>query len=153
MTLREATERSGRETHDIGPNAARSIGSDENEVRTRCVSIDLDDADQLDIIKAWRALDESGVDGIEGRVSSGGEGAHIRGWIDADAETVETIRYMAGDHARRTYMDRTHVLKPTNILFTHKGDQSAGEWRADPWEVADDLRRRSERFGPAGWSA
>jgi hypothetical protein len=150
VTLREAVERLGRETHDISDDVAR--GDPEGEHETYAVTVDLDDADGFDVIRAYRTLVEAGAEDVAARVSSGGEGAHVRGWIDADPSVVEAVRYAAGDHPRRTFMDRTHVLKPTNITFTRKPDGEAGPWRSDPWRAVDDLERRSERFGPRqGW--
>lgn len=153
MTLQQVIESTGVETHNIGPDSAREPRDDGLEERK--VTVDLDDADPFDAVRAWSELERAGCVDIEARVSSGGEGFHVRGFVDADlldAADVEALRYRAGDHPRRTYMDRTHVLKPTNVVFTRKGDREAGPWRSDVWAAVDDLRRRSERFGPAGWS-
>lgn len=151
MTVRQAIERMGRETHDICADSARKPPSGGEE--TRRVTADIDDATPFGIVRAWRVFASEGVREIRGRVSSGGEGVHIRGVVDADAAAVEEIRYAAGDDARRTYMDRTHVLKPTNITFTRKPGGEASPWRADVWRVVDDLTQSSARFGPGeGWT-
>jgi len=150
MTLQKAIERMGRETHDISANSARGTPSGGEE--TRRVTADIDDAVPFDVVRGWRVFASEGVREIHGRVSAGGEGVHVRGVVDADAAAVKEIRYASGDHARRTYMDRTHALKPTNITFTRKPDGEAGPWRADVWAVVDDLTQSSARFGPgAGW--
>lgn len=153
MTVRDVIEAAGRVTHDIGPDSARSVGDDDPpEYR---VTVDLDDADPFDVRRAWNVLRRADADGLRGRVSSSGEGCHLRGFLPGDgfdAGAVERVRYLAGDHPRRTYMDRTHVLKPTNITFSRKADREAGPWRRTPHAVCQDLLRSSERFGPSGWS-
>jgi hypothetical protein len=129
------------------PEGQRTGGTGE-----RRVTVDLDDAVPLDLYRAWSVLEDAGCYDLAARVSSGGEGFHVRGWVDADdldAEQVERVRYLAGDHPRRVRMDRLHRSKPQQVLFTRKGDAEAGPWHTDPWEAADDLRRRSSR-GP--WS-
>lgn len=116
----------------------------------RVVTVDLDDADKLDLLRAWHTLDDAGAYDIEARTSSSGEGFHVRGWIDdddADELDIETIRLAAGDHPRRTFMDRDHTHKPSQVVFTRKGDAEAGPWHSDPWDAADELVLRSDR-GP-----
>lgn len=156
MTIQQALERQGVETFDIGPDSARRPTDDPTPRGERLVSVDLDDADPFDLWRAWRTLEDAGGEDLEARVSSGGEGLHVRAWFDAEAvdvEDAERLRLSAGDHARRTQMDRTHVLKPSNVLFTRKGDREAGPWRSCPEAATGDLLRRSERFGPGrGWS-
>lgn len=148
MTVREAIEAAGRETHDIGPDAAREAPDDPAPRGERVVTVDLDDATPLDLYRSWSMLADAGAYDLEARVSSSGEGFHVRGWVDAeavDAEGVEQLRYVAGDHPRRTYMDRTHVLKPSNVTFTRKPGGDAGPWHPDPFAAADELRKRSDR--------
>lgn len=115
----------------------------------RRVTVDLDDARPFDAARAHYRLRDAGAHEIESRVSSGGEGFHVRAWFDADkldAAAVETLRLLAGDHPRRTMMDRTHADKPQQVLFTRKGDDEAGDWHTDPWDAVDDFLRRSCRF-------
>lgn len=157
MTLKQTLERRGTETYPIGPDAAREPRTDAVSGSERAVTVDLDDAEPLDVYRAVSVLRRAGAVDVEARVSAGGEGFHVRGFVDAEAfdgGDVETLRYLAGDHPRRTYMDRTHALKPSNITFGRKdgGEREAGVWRSDAFLAADDLRRRSERFGPSGWS-
>jgi hypothetical protein len=151
MSVRDAIERLGRTVHDISAESARH-DSFESDRRERVITVDLDDCRPFDIVRAVYGLRAAGAVDVAARVSSGGEGAHVRGFIEADERTADRLRRSLGDHARRAYMDRTHVLKPDNILFSAKPDGEAGPWRSDPFLAADDLRRRSERYGPSGWS-
>lgn len=150
MTVEDAIRSLGYETYDISDDSAR--GPARGGVEERRVTVDLDDADPLDLYRAWSVLADAGVEELRARVSAGGEGFHVRGFVTASAAVVERLRYQAGDHPRRTHMDRTHALKPDNITFSSKGDGEAGPWRETPWLAADDLRERSVRFGPPGWS-
>lgn len=121
----------------------------------RLVTVDLDDAVPLDAYRAVATLRDAGAGDVEVRVSSSGEGFHVRGWVDADefdAEGVERLRLAAGDHPKRTMLDRTHRLKPPQMLFTRKPGREAGPWHDDPAPAAAELRRRSDRYGLAGWS-
>lgn len=110
------------------------------------VTLDLDDATPLDVARGYYGLRSVGAADIEVRVSSSGDGYHVRAWFDGepDPETVETLRYQYGDHAKRVRLDRTHDVKPPQMLFTHKSsnDGDAGPWRSDPWEAVDDKDRR-----------
>ena len=115
----------------------------------RRVTVDLDDCRPFDVVRAVYHLRHAGATEVESRVSASGNGAHVRAWFDDDdvtADAVESLRRSAGDHAKRTEMDRQHKAKPQQVLFTSKGDRQAGEWRADPWLVADELIRRSDEL-------
>jgi len=121
----------------------------------RRVTLDLDDARPLDLVRAVYGLRDAGAHEVEARVSASGEGAHVRAWFDADEvdeARVERLRLAHGDHVRRTDMDREHHIKPGQVLFTYKGDAEAGPWRHDLDRVVDDLRRRSDRFS-TGWAS
>lgn len=122
------------------------------------VTADLDDAEPVDLYKAWGRFKEAGAYDIEARTSAGGEGFHLRGWFDsesmaAEPERLERLRLFSGDHPRRVWFDRTHDSKPAQILFTTKsgGEDQAGPWHGNPFDPADELRSRSERYGLAGW--
>lgn len=120
----------------------------------RRVTADLDDARPFDAVRAVYTLRDAGAHEVEARVSSSGEGFHVRAWFDAadlDARDVRTLRRLAGDHAVRIDLDETHSRKPRQVLFTSKGDAEAGAWRSDPWRAVDDLLRRSGRHS-TGWS-
>lgn len=114
----------------------------------RRVTVDLDDARPLDAARAFYQLRNAGAHEIDVRVSAGGEGFHVRAWFDAADVTaldVENLRLGAGDHPRRTFMDRDHKAKPQQVLFTRKVDAEAGPWRSDPWRAVDDFYARSDR--------
>lgn len=128
----------------------------EREAHTgeRRVTLDLDDAEPLDAVRAERNLTAAGAHEVAVRVSSSGEGFHVRAWFDAeevDEADVERLRLGNGDHVRRVDMDRRHALKPAQVLFTRKPDGEAGAWHEDPHAAASDLRRRSDRYGLDGW--
>lgn len=125
------------------PPAEPELAGDE-----RVVTIDLDDATPLDVLRAAAELRSAGCYDVEARVSSSGEGAHVKAWIGADAideAGVERLRIGAGDHAKRTELDREHRVKPPQILFTRKPDGEAGPWTT-PVDAARELVARSERY-------
>jgi hypothetical protein len=128
--------------------AARPVQLPDSWTGERRVTIDLDDADPLGVLKSWRRLAEAGGYDVEGRVSQSGEGVHIRAWFDAeeiDGVAIETLRMAAGDDRTRIDYDRRHDSKPQQVLF-----EGATPWRADVWAVVDDLRRESSRLS-TGW--
>jgi hypothetical protein len=99
----------------VDPPTERFEGADD-----RPVTVDLDGCSAVDVHRAFSVLRRAGADGIEGRVSQSGEGAHVRGWVCADEWSpagVERLRLRAGDHSRRTRLDRTHKRKPPQVLF------------------------------------
>ena len=150
MTLRQRLEADGRTTHNIGLDAARAVdGPETTFTGERPVTLDIDDATRFDVLRAFHGLRAAGCDDVEVRVSSGGSGVHVRGWVsdDVDPAGVEEMRLTHGDHARRTFMDRTHVLKPQQVCFSRKPDGDAGEWYSDPEPAIRELVKRSER-GP-----
>ena len=111
------------------------------------VTADLDDARPFDVVRAVSVFRDAGLYDIEARVSSSGEGFHVRAWGPAEMSdrAVERLRRTAGDHAARIDWDATHATKPTQILFSRKPGGEAGPWRSDPWDAVDDLLRRSQR--------
>jgi len=126
------------EPSTVGPSAVdppteRFEGADD-----RPVTVDLDDCDCIDVHRSFRVLERADADGVEGRVSQSGAGAHVRGWVCAaefSPADVEALRLRAGDHARRTRLDRTHKRKPPQVLFA-----GASEWFADPEAVCRELQ-------------
>jgi len=129
-----------------GPEASFARESWTGERRVTC---DLDDARPCDIYRAVYGLRSAGAYDVEVRVSSSGNGAHVRGWFDADdvdADDVETLRLAHGDHPRRAWMDRTHNVKPHQILFSRKHGGEAGPWRTDPHLAVDELVRRADHL-------
>jgi hypothetical protein len=150
MTLRQRLEADGRTTHDIGLDAARAVdGPEATYTGERPVTLDVDDATRFDVLRAYYGLRAAGCDDVEVRVSAGGSGVHVRGWVsdDVDPAGVEAMRLTHGDHARRTFMDRAHALKPQQVCFSRKPDGDAGEWYRDPEPAIRELVKRSER-GP-----
>jgi len=121
-----------------GPSAVDPPTERFGNAEYRPVTIDLDDCTPVDVHKAFSALRRAGADGVEGRVSQSGSGAHVRGWVCAEAFSaadVERLRLRARDHSRRTRLDRTHKRKPPQVLF-----EGASEWFSDPEAVCRELR-------------
>jgi hypothetical protein len=110
------------------------------------VTLDLDDATPLDAARGYYGLKDAGADDVEIRVSSSGDGFHVRAWFSGprDPDVVEDLRFQYGDHAKRVLLDRTHDVKPPQMLFTYKESNAgaAGPWRSDPWRAVDDMRDR-----------
>jgi hypothetical protein len=104
----------------------------------RPVTIDLDDCSAVDVFRSFSVLRRAGADGVEGRVSQSGSGAHVRGWVCAaefSPADVERLRLRAGDHSRRTRLDRTHKRKPPQVLFA-----GASDWFSDPEALCRELQ-------------
>jgi len=121
-----------------GPSAVDPPTERFDGAQYRPVTIDLDDCSAVDVHTAFSALRAADADGIEGRVSQSGEGAHVRGWVCAEGFSpadVERLRLRAGDHSRRTRLDRTHKRKPPQVLF-----QGASDWFSDPEAVCRELQ-------------
>lgn len=119
----------------------------------RRVTLDLDDATPLDVLRGVAGLRDAGAHEVESRVSASGEGVHVRAWFDADEvdeARVERLRLAHGDHVRRVDMDREHHIKPGQVLFTTKPNGEAGPWREHVEETVNDLLRRSSRYS-TGW--
>lgn len=122
----------------------------------RRVTCDLDDARPFDVVRAWHYLKAAGAHELEARVSSSGNGFHVRAWFDddlVDEAAVERLRYGGGDHPRRVRMDREHHIKPGQVLFSAKWDGEAGEWFDDPWSAVDELLRRTDNHDAIGYQA
>lgn len=112
----------------------------------RRVTIDIDDRDPLAMARAYYGLRAAGAHDVETRVSSSGDGFHVKAWFDADeidTDDERRLRFQYGDDVRRVDLDDGHVLKPRQILFTDKpGTDGAGAWHADPWVALDDAAAR-----------
>jgi hypothetical protein len=137
----------------VSTGAGPSPPTRESWTGERRVTLDLDDCSRLDVLQSWRYVAEAGAHEVEGRVSAGGDGVHIRAWFDAEAvdcSRVERLRLGGGDHVRRVDMDRRHHIKPGQVLFTHKPGGSASPWRSTVERVLADLERRSTRLS-TGW--
>lgn len=102
------------------------------------LSADLDDPHPVDILQAWRRLSRR-CSGLQGRVSSGGDGVHLRGFgFDGTPREAGDVRLFAGDHDARVDYDLDYTRKPSQILFTRKGGRSAGPWVDSPGALVDD---------------
>jgi len=117
----------------VDPPTERFEGAD-----YRPVTVDLDGCNFTDVHRSFSVLRRAGAEHIEGRVSQSGSGAHVRAWVPAGEWTpadLEALRLRAGDHSRRTRLDRTHKRKPPQVLFA-----GASEWFADPEAVCRELQ-------------
>lgn len=103
------------------------------------VTIDLDMADPLDIYKAWFNLLDLGADSIKGRVSSGGNGVHLKAYGFGTEWPHYKIREMIGDDPMRIEKDRQKPWRPKGVLFDSKGDNQAGGWVDDPFSLVEEL--------------
>jgi len=107
------------------------------------VTIDLDDPAEIEILKSWNRLTNYGDGRVYGRISSSGEGIHLKVHGE-DPENVELARMIAGDDPKRLRFDRDSRLKPKQILFSSKpnGD-TAGEWTTDKERLIGRYRRQA----------
>ena len=106
-------------------------------------TVDLDDPTDMDILKAWNRLADHGDGEVYGRVSSSGEGVHLK-VHGCDEDTVERLRRVCGDDVKRRDFDAGTDLKPKQILFSSKpAGGEAGEWTTDREAVLAAYRRRA----------
>lgn len=94
----------------------------------RTVTVDLDDCTELDVMKAWKELERSGVVDMKGRISSGGNGVHLRGYANVSEQRMYEIRACARGDSKRIYWDSQHVYRPAQVMFTEKFGREASEW-------------------------
>jgi hypothetical protein len=93
------------------------------------VTLDLDDPHPVEVQRAWYRLRDAGVERVQGRVSSSGDGVHLRAFgYDGGREACDRLRRDAGDHGVRVEYDNVYGRKPRQILFDSKGDNDAGPW-------------------------
>jgi len=105
-------------------------------------TIDLDDPTELAVERAWQRLKGHGEGTVYGRVSSSGEGVHLK-VHGCDEDTVERLRAVCGDDQKRRDFDANSELKPKQILFSSKPDsEGASEWTTDIDRVLSEYRRR-----------
>lgn len=104
------------------------------------VTIDMDGPRVAEVIRAVETLKEYGY--VEGRISSGGKGFHLR--IRGTVEALESwrLRVRCGDDIRRLYFDSEYNKKPGQILFSRKGTGKAGVWRSDIQTLFSDYVER-----------
>lgn len=105
-------------------------------------TVDLDDPSELDVQQAWNRLAEYGDGRVLGRVSSSGEGVHLK-VHGVEPDRVDEARRRCGDDAKRRDFDANTALKPKQILFSEKPDrEGASEWTDDIDRVLSEYRRR-----------
>lgn len=111
-------------------------------------TIDLDDPTPADVIESWLKLSQYGEGRVYGRISSSGEGVHLKVHNCSPRESL-AARLECGDDLRRLEFDTTTDLKPKQILFSSKpASDGAGEWTTDLTAVIDAYR---ERCPPEVW--
>lgn len=103
-------------------------------IKTRYVTIDLDRPSRLQITAVWYNLLYSRPMSLEGRLSSSGEGVHIRATYHkplTDRQSLNVRRALGDDHQRIHYDETRPEAKPSQILFDTKNGKTAGQWTAD----------------------
>ena len=104
-------------------------------------TIDLDDPRPLAVVKTWHRLADHGDGQVKGRVSSSGTGVHLK-VHGCDPDTVDELRRLCRDDAKRRRFDEATATKPKQILFASKPIGEAGEWTDDLDRVLAEYRRR-----------
>lgn len=102
--------------------------------KTQHVTIDLDRPSRLQITSTWYNLRYSRPMSLEGRISSSGEGVHIRATYHTpltDRQSLNIRRALGDDHQRIHYDETRPDAKPSQILFDKKNGKTAGQWTAD----------------------
>lgn len=98
-------------------------------------TIDLDDPTPAEVGEAWLRLTQFGDGHVFGRVSSSGEGVHLKVHGCDPAESW-VARIECGDDLKRIEFDADTRLKPKQIMFSSKpANGEAGEWTRDIDEV------------------
>ena len=103
-------------------------------IKTQFVTIDLDRPSRLQITAVWYNLRYSRPMSLEGRISSSGEGVHIRATYHTpltDRQSLNIRRALGDDHQRIHYDETRPEAKPSQILFDIKRGRAAGEWTTD----------------------
>ena len=109
---------------------------------TNNVTIDLDTPTRLQILQTWNRLE--GIGTPQGRVSSSGNGVHIR--VEDAPEDMHAsgpkgllFRLFAGDDKSRVYVDGMVRRDPPNVAFDHKPQGDAGRWVRNVEELISEL--------------
>ena len=103
-------------------------------IKTQFVTIDLDRPSRLQITAVWYNLRYSRPMSLEGRLSSSGEGVHIRATYHkplTDRQSLNVRRALGDDHQRIHYDETRPEAKPSQILFDTKNGKTAGQWTGD----------------------
>lgn len=105
-------------------------------------TVDLDDPTPADVAAAWATLSTYGDGDVFGRVSTSGQGVHLKVHQCDPAESL-AARLEAGDDLRRLDLDLGTELKPKQIMFSSKpATDGAGEWTRDMAAVVSAYRDR-----------
>jgi len=92
------------------------------------VTTDLDDPTRFDIVQSWHRL-ENISERIEGRISSSGNGIHMRGFgVETDDGLAERYRRICGDDPFRIYLDKKMYWRPSQVLYDEKDGKRSGSW-------------------------
>lgn len=94
----------------------------------RYVTVDLDFPTVLQITTVWNRM-EKDCEIVQGRVSSSGNGVHLRGTEPPTNDSVaEQLRRIYGDDPKRIQFDIERDNRPSQVLFDSKRGKDAGEW-------------------------
>lgn len=94
------------------------------------VTVDLDRPTVFQVVRSWHTLESFGGT-VRGRVSSSGEGVHLRADGCRTRGIAERERRIAGDDAKRIDLDIERDYRPSQVLFDSKGGKKAGSWVDD----------------------
>ena len=101
--------------------------------KRRTITLDLDNCSMEYCLFRCKHLQDLGAEKVKYRRSSGGNGFHVKAFLE---EPVDSLlqRFLMGDDPERIYRDAQHVANGspdvTNILFTRKsGKGKAGSWK------------------------
>jgi len=82
------------------------------------VTVDLDSHGMLDLLKAYYNM-RCITDDVE--VFRTNRGYHVIGYgLDGTQQQAEDVRVLLGDDANRIRLDAMQIVKPKQILWTHK---------------------------------
>lgn len=107
------------------------------------VTVDLDDPTIWEINAAWNRVGMIAREGPFGRVSSSGNGVHIR-THDTLPEHVPVnahLREWCGDDPVRIKGDIRNAIEQNQVLYDRKGAVEAGEWYTDVGELIMEYMR------------
>lgn len=99
-------------------------------------TIDLDHPGIHTLTQAWELLAGHGDGDVYGRVSSSGQGVHLK-VHGCTAEKAERLRIACRDDIRRIKFDEQTSMKPKQILFDCKNGKQAGKWLPDLEKVIE----------------
>lgn len=109
------------------------------------VTVDLDKPTRLDIVSAWYNVKSIDPDGnVQGRISSSGEGVHIRSRPVAPFPVPinETERRVCGDDPKRVDIDKENTIESNQVLWDTKYGKEAGEWTTDVNHLVKEYQKR-----------